>query len=96
MRHLVLAMLLLVGCSSRPDPAQPEPPANGDWCASAEARLESLDCRDPRGEPMWVNRNGERFAVTCRTAYEGGGVFLNPQCIAEADSCAEANACPNE
>lgn len=45
---------------------------------------------------MWVNRNGERFAVTCRTSYEQGGVFLNPQCIAEARSCTEANACPAE
>jgi hypothetical protein len=96
MRHLVLAMLLLVGCSSRPAPVPPQPPADGDWCAAAEARLESLDCRDPRGEPMWVNRSGERFAVTCRTTYEQGSVFLNPQCIAEARSCKEANACPAE
>jgi hypothetical protein len=96
MHHLVLAMLLLAGCSSRPEPAQPQPPANGDWCAAAEARLESLDCRDPRGDPLWVNRNGERFAATCKTSYEQGGMFLNPQCIAEARGCTEANACPIE
>lgn len=45
---------------------------------------------------MWVNRRGERFAETCRTTYEQGGVFLNPQCIVEAGSCQEANACPAE
>jgi hypothetical protein len=93
MRQLALAALLLLGCSSTPKPSPATPP-DGDWCAAAEARLEKLDCRDPRGDPMWVNRRGERFADTCRTAYEQGGVFLNPQCIAEAASCQEANACP--
>jgi hypothetical protein len=73
MRQLALAALLFLGCSSAPKPP-PEAPADGDWCAAAEARLEKLD--------------------TCRTAYEQGGVFLDPQCIAEAGSCQEANACP--
>ena len=94
MRQLALAALLLLsGCPSSPRPS-PEKPVEGDSCAAAEARLEKLDCRDPRGDPMWVNRRGERFAETCRTAYEQGGVFLDPECIAEAASCQEANACP--
>lgn len=66
----------------------------GDWCAAAEARLEELDCRDPRGDPMWVNRRGERFRDTCRVAQDQGGIFLNPECIARAQSCEEASACP--
>jgi hypothetical protein len=94
MRLLALAALLLLGCSSAPKRSTVTPPANGDWCAAAEERLEALECRDPRGDPMWVNRRGERFAETCHAAYEQGGVFLDPQCIAEARSCQEANACP--
>lgn len=65
-----------------------------DWCAAAEARLEELGCRDPRGDPMWVNRRGERFRDTCRVAQDQGGIFLDPQCIAHAQRCEEANACP--
>lgn len=94
MRLLALAALLLLGCSSTPRQPTAPPPEDGDWCAAAEARLEALECRDPRGDPMWVNRRGERFAETCRTTFEQGGVFLDPQCIAEAQTCQEADACP--
>lgn len=96
MRQLALVALLVLGCSSTSRTPAVTPPPDGDWCAAAEARLEALDCRDPRGDPMWVNRRGERFAETCQTAYEQGGLFLNPQCIAEAAGCQEANACPAE
>ncbi|ACY16366.1 hypothetical protein [Haliangium ochraceum] len=107
MRLLALAVLLMAACSSAPkpapeapEPAGPEPPVepvavgDTDWCLAAEQRLEELGCLDPRGEPMWINRNGERFARTCETIHSEGGVFLNPQCIAEAASCEEADACP--
>jgi hypothetical protein len=96
MRQLALVALLVLGCSSPSRTPPVTPPPDGDWCPAAEARLEALDCRDPRGDPMWVNRRGERFAETCQTAYEQGGVFFNPQCIAEAAGCQEANACPAE
>lgn len=97
---LVLLMLgwLMPGCSSAAAPtlSTPEPHGVGgtDHCAQAEARLEALGCRDRRGDPMWVNRKGERFAQTCRTIQEQGGVFIDPACIAGAESCEEANACP--
>ena len=74
----------------------PTPPAvsDTDHCESAEERLEALQCRDRRGDPLWVNRRGERFRDTCRIIQEQGGVFLDPQCIAGAQTCEEANACP--
>lgn len=65
-----------------------------DFCDEAEAKLEELGCRDRRGDPMWVNRNGERFAATCQTIQDEGGVFLDPKCIANAKTCEEAMSCP--
>ncbi|WP_428264084.1 hypothetical protein [Haliangium sp.] len=101
MRLALLLVGLLIGfgfpgCSSAPGPDPAEPTTKGppDWCVAAEARLESLDCRDPRGDPMWENRRGERFADTCHTLQDEGGVFVDPECIANAATCEEANACP--
>lgn len=65
-----------------------------DQCLAAEARLEELQCKDLRGDPMWVNRRGERFSQTCEIAQEQGMIFLNPACIASAPDCAAADACP--
>lgn len=63
-------------------------------CDEAEARLEELGCRDSLGDPIWVNKNGERYAETCRVVQEEGMIFLNPRCIASALNCTEANECP--
>lgn len=92
---LMLALLLGACCSVPPEagPITPPPVRDTDWCREAELRLEALECRDPRGDPMWVNRRGERFAVTCRVAHQEGGVSLNPRCIAQVKSCSEVDAC---
>ncbi|HSN97966.1 MAG TPA: hypothetical protein VLS89_06695 [Candidatus Nanopelagicales bacterium] len=94
MRLSFFLALLLAGC-----PRQGEQPLvtpvvpDTDWCREAEIRLEALACKDPRGEPMWVNRRGERFAETCRVTQKEGGVFLNPRCIAQVEACSEVDAC---
>jgi hypothetical protein len=93
-RFAVVVALALAGC---PEPVVPKPapiPEDTDWCGAAEQRLEELQCKDMRGDPMWVNKNGERFKQTCETAQEEGRVALNPRCIAEAPSCEEAKRCP--
>lgn len=95
-RYCALVILVLVAACSAPAPdtATPEPAPDTDWCEAAEKRLEALECRDPRGDPMWVNRNGERFRDTCRMIQEQGGVPINPPCIASAETCEEAETCP--
>ena len=45
---------------------------------------------------MWVNRKGERFKDICEKAQEEGGVFLNPRCIMESETCEEAKECPTQ
>lgn len=97
MRHLMAAMiasLFIVGCPAK-DPVSPTPDVKDtDLCGEAEATIVKLQCRDRRGDPMWVNRNGEEFEDTCRIVQDQGGVFLNPECIQNAKSCAEVSACP--
>lgn len=97
MRHLVAAMivsLFIVGCPVR-DPVSPTPDVKDtDLCGEAEANIIRLKCLDRRGDPLWVNRKGEEFEDTCRIAQEQGGVFLNPDCIRNATTCAEVVACP--
>jgi hypothetical protein len=66
-----------------------------EYCQAAEGNLESLQCLNPDGTPMWVNADGEPFHVTCARVQESGGVFINPRCIADATTCEEANACPS-
>jgi len=77
--------------------ADPDPtPTDTDYCLPAEQNLERLQCRDRAGNPMWVNRHGERFRDTCETAQREGRIFFNPKCITNAKHCTEANRCPAE
>ena len=93
---LGLAVLLL-GCPPEPFVPDPTPiPEDTEYCGAAEERLEELECKDREGNPMWVNKLGERFGETCRIAQDEGRIFINPKCIHSAVSCEEANACPPE
>lgn len=98
MRFLGLVLFVVACSASKPAEVPvspvPKPVPDSDFCAAAERQLEKLECRDPRGDPMWVNRSGERFADTCRKIQDEGGIFLDPRCIASAKTCQEANACP--
>jgi len=83
---------LLTGCGLvRP---QPKPAPDTDYCDAAGYQIEKLGCRDRRGDPMWVNKHGERFGETCRKIQKASGIFLNPKCISEAKNCNEVMACP--
>lgn len=95
MRILVIsiALLILSGCPKNGGGPTPEP-RDTDWCQAAEQNLEKLQCLDRAGDPMWVNKKGERFAQMCETAQEEGEIFLNPKCVAEATDCEKANQCP--
>ncbi len=95
MRHFatLIVLLLSVACSGH----QPKPtpiPQDTDMCGSAEQNLERMQCKDQRGDPMWVNKKGERFQVTCENAQRNAVIFLDPACISQAKSCEEANQCP--
>lgn len=93
----LVLLLALAGCPPVLDPHHPGPTpdvVDTDQCESAEKKLEELECKDRRGDPMWVNKKGERFQETCRRAQEEGTIFLNPKCIANAKTCEEANVCP--
>lgn len=96
MKTAILAFLAL-GLVACPGPVTPKPapiPQDTNKCADAEKTLERLQCKDLRGDPMWVNRKGERFQKTCETAQEDGRIFLNPKCISDAPTCEEAKQCP--
>lgn len=90
---LLVANGALLGARCRP-PGPTPVPTDTDKCVAAEARLESLGCLDRKGNPMWVNLDGERFGETCRRVQEQGKIALDPKCIAAAASCKEANSCP--
>lgn len=92
-RLLPLLSALLLGCACSPTPG-PEDVPGTEYCQAAEDTLESLQCLNPDGTPMWVNADGELFHVTCERVQDEGGIFLDPQCIAEATLCEEAEACP--
>lgn len=99
MKYLIRIVLALVitGCPPVPELHHPGPTpdvVDTDECEAAEKRLEELECKDRRGDPMWVNKRGERFQETCRIAQDEGTIFLNPKCIANAKTCEEANTCP--
>ena len=95
MKHALLVIIALAVAGCPPPEPKPAPiPEDTDWCEAAEQTLERLQCKDMRGDPMWVNKNGERFKQTCETAQEDGRVFLNPKCVGEAASCEEAKKCP--
>jgi len=91
---LAAALLALPGC---PAPVEPKPapiPKDTDMCLAAEQGLERMQCLDRAGDPMWVNRNGERFRQICENAQLEGRVFLNPRCVADAATCDAAKKCP--
>jgi len=93
----LLLPLLLTSCGGQGVKPTPTPtPTDTDYCLPAEQNLERLQCRDRAGNPMWVNRHGERFRDTCETAQREGRIFFNPKCIANAKHCTEANRCPAE
>lgn len=93
---ILLAALVLVGCPKTYEPKPAPVPKDTDKCLAAEQNLEKLQCKDRAGDPMWVNKLGERFAETCRKAQEEGRIFVNPACIETAVSCEKANQCPAE
>lgn len=93
-KYATLLLLILTGCPEPVVPNPTPPPADTDKCDVAEANIEALECRDSEGDPMWINRNGERFGDTCRMAQEEGLIFLNPSCVAEAPTCDAINECP--
>ncbi|WP_141699173.1 hypothetical protein [Candidatus Thiosymbion oneisti] len=93
----LLLFLLLTSCGGQGAKPTPTPtPTDTDYCLKAEQNLKRMQCKDRAGDPMWVNRRGERFRDTCKTAQREGRIFLNPKCIANAKSCTEANRCPAE
>lgn len=94
MRFLPLILLFLVSCPTPIVPNPPPPPRDTNKCLDAEINLEDLQCKDSHGDPMWVNKRGEKFEETCRTAQEEGLIFLDPVCISTAKTCEEANECP--
>jgi len=97
MKWLPMAMIIalaIVGCRIT-DPISPTPNVKDtDLCGEAEVRIIELQCKDRRGDPMWINRNGEKFEDTCRIAQKEGGIFLNPKCVRGAKTCAEMRNCP--
>lgn len=91
---ILLIPVLLTGCPP-PEPEGPTPVVRDtDVCEEAGTNLEKLQCYDRHGDPMWVNKHGEKFEETCRIAQEEGRIFLDPQCIADAKTCEEAKSCP--
>ena len=92
----LLLPLLLVGCPKTYEPHPAPIPKDTDQCLAAEQTLEKLQCKDRAGDPMWVNKLGERFGETCRKAQEEGRIFINPACVSTAGSCEKANQCPAE
>lgn len=91
---LTLSLAALAGCPPSVEPKPAPIPKDTALCGDAEANLERLQCKDLRGDPMWVNRNGERFKDTCEEAQEEGRVALNPGCVSDAKTCEEAKRCP--
>jgi len=94
MKILALCLTLLVlRCGSQP-PTPPPPQPDTNLCEAAEQNIERLQCKDRLGNPMWINKRGERFKVMCEQVQTEGGVFLNPKCASEATTCKEVNQCP--
>ena len=95
MRHLILALPLLLGCPQTKPVPVPEV-KDTELCGKADENLERMQCSDRAGHPMWVNKKGERFKEICERVQEEGGVFLNPRCVSKAKTCKEAKACPRK
>lgn len=95
---LFLIFFVLFSCVNsagdiKPVNTGPVPVVDTDWCESAEVNIKQLNCKDPVGNPMWVNLKGEPFATTCRILQEQGGIFIDPKCIATVSSCKEIDQC---
>jgi len=90
----LVALLALTGCPTQVEPKPAPIPEDTDMCLAAEQNLEKRQCRDRAGDPMWVNKDGERFQKTCETAQVEGRIFLNPKCVAGAATCDAAKKCP--
>lgn len=92
----VLSLLVLVGltaCSgSGPQPVPP--PVDTNMCAAAGQNLQKLQCRDPKGNPLWVNLDGVSFEQTCTIDQQEGRVSVSPTCVAKSSTCPEAEQCP--
>jgi hypothetical protein len=89
------AALFLSGCYTGTHDVVPvPPPTDTSKCGAAGANLEKMQCRDSRGDPMWVNKAGEPFKKTCEIAQEEGRVSVAPTCVSAAKTCEEANSCP--
>lgn len=96
---LLLLALLVTGCpKNQPDPVGPKPGPiivkDTDLCGAAKDNLEEMQCMNRDGTKMWINNQGEGFDETCRRLQEEGGIFLDPKCVSEAQTCDEAKACP--
>lgn len=100
---LLIMALLLSGCPKKPQvPVAPPPPPPGptpivrdtDKCQQAHDNLVELQCMNPNNTPMWENADGEPFVETCRRLQDHAGIFVNPQCVADAATCQEADICP--
>lgn len=64
-----------------------------DICAAAEAKLLTLQCKDPRGRLLGgPNLSGTKWADICRDV-TAGQADMKPGCISVAKSCTEVEAC---
>jgi len=70
--------LFLIGCPVQQEPRPTPKPKDTDMCMAAEKKLETLKCTNRDDTPMWINKLGEPFNVTCTRIQREGGIFLNP------------------
>jgi len=96
MKMTMMVSVLLISCAHTDEPKPAALPKDTDKCVAAEKNLERLKCKDRAGDPMWVNKKGERFGQTCRVAQKEGRIFLNPACVKDAKTCTAAKKCPAE
>ncbi len=91
-------LLVLLGCSSSPDPVVPPPyaPTDTELCASMCIHLQELGCEEgdavynndipgPDGLP---NQSCESHCEELQTK----GFFVNPRCVMVAPKCADIEA----
>ena len=85
--RLAIILCLAAGCSTGPAPI-PDPPPQPDACQAACERLAALGC--PEAEPT---PEGASCDTVCRNVEESGVTSMRPGCVAEANSCEEADSC---
>lgn len=70
--------------------ASPMPPmeAGSDPCARACARYRKLGCIEGQPTPK-----GEQCEHVCQVVESSGVLSLNPACVAQAATCADARKC---